>query len=285
MTGLMSKRFDEPDDVINVSNCTGQIVTLGEVFVGRYVYEPGWIWSLHVKPVVGTPDCRHHHQGVVLSGRMQIDMSDGARRIFGPGDVFNIPPGHDAFVVGDEACVMIMFTGVRGWAKPNTGEERVLATLLVTDIVGSTALAGRLGDVRWKEVLAQHSDRVRRELDQYRGLEIATTGDGFLAMFDGTARAVRCGAAICSAARLDGMEVRAGVHVGEVERHADNLRGMAVHVASRIASLAGAGEVFVSATAATLLEGAGLALTDAGEHELKGVEGRRRVFRLAENPT
>jgi len=212
-------------------------------------------------------------------------MSDGARRMLAVGDVFNIPPGHDGFVVGDEPCVMIMFTGVRDWAKPKTGEERVLATLLVTDIVGSTALAGRLGDARWKDALARHSDRVRRELDQFRGVEIATTGDGFLAMFDGTARAVRCAAAICRAARLDGMEVRAGVHTGEVERHADNVRGMAVHVVSRVASIAGAGEVLVSATAATLLEGSGLVLSDAGEHELKGVDGRRRVFRLTVEST
>jgi len=177
---------------------------------------------------------------------------------------------------------MIMFNGVRGWAKPRTGEERVLATLLVTDIVGSTAMAGRMGDVAWKDCLARHSDRVRRELDQFRGLEVATTGDGFLAMFDGTARAVRCGAAICRAARLDGLEVRAGVHSGEVERHADNLRGMAVHIVSRIAALAGASEVLLSGTTATLLEGSGLTLNDAGEHEMKGVEGRRRLFRLVE---
>ncbi len=216
---------------------------------------------------------------------MQIEMTDGARRLLAVGDVFNIPPGHDAHVVGNEACVMIMFNGVRDWAKPRMGDERILATLLVTDIVGSTALAARLGDTRWKDSLAQHSDRVRREFDQFRGFEIATTGDGFLAIFDGTARAVRCAAAICRAARVDGMEVRAGVHTGEVERQADNLRGMAVHVVSRIASLAGAGEVLVSATAATLLEGSGLVLSDAGEHELKGVDGRRRVYRLTAEST
>jgi len=280
MGGLISKRFDEPDETLKHIRCMGQVVVLGEVYIGRYVFEPGWVWSKDVKPAVGTPSCRDHHQGVVLSGHMQIDMDDGARRIIGPGEAVNIPPGHDAFTVGDEPCIMVMFAGVRDYGKATADGSRVLATLLVTDIVGSTALATRLGDTKWKDVLGKHSDRVRLELDRYRGLAVATTGDGFLAMFDGTARAARCAAAICRVAREDGVEIRAGIHSGEVERHADNLRGLAVHIAMRVASLAGAGEVMVSGTSATLLEGSGLSLTDAGEHELKGVEGKRRLFRL-----
>jgi class 3 adenylate cyclase len=137
-----------------------------------------------------------------------------------------------------------------------------------------------MGDAAWKELLGRHNDRVRLELDRFRGHEVTTTGDGFLAMFDGTSRAVRCAAAIHLVAGLDDLRIRAGVHAGEVERQAGNLRGVAVHVATRIASLAQPGEVLVSESAVALLDGAGLSLEDAGEHELKGVPGRRRVYRL-----
>lgn len=177
--------------------------------------------------------------------------------------------------------VAVEFAGVRGWGKPPETGERVVATLLVTDIVGSTAVVAELGDAAWKQLLGSHADRVRIELDRFRGLEIATTGDGFLAMFDGAARAVRCAAAIRQVAQADGLEVRAGVHSGEVEREAGNLRGVAVHAVTRVAGLAGAGEVLVSEAAAGLLEGSGLSLEGAGEHELKGLPGRRRLYRLA----
>jgi class 3 adenylate cyclase len=147
--------------------------------------------------------------------------------------------------------------------------------------VGSTAAAVRLGDTRWKALLGRHSDRVRFELDRFRGLEIETTGDGFLVMFDGASRAVRCAAAIADAAEDDGLQVRAGVHSGEVEREAATLRGVAVHAATRIASLAQPGEVLVSDSSVALLEGSSLQLDDAGEHDLRGLPRRRRLYRLA----
>lgn len=280
MSEIKTKRFDEPDEAVSLSNVAGQIVVLNELYIGRYVLQPGWRWSKDVKPVVGTPSCRHHHQGVVLSGRIQFATDDGARRMVGPGEAYDLPPGHDAWVVGDEPCVAIEFRGVRGWGRSASVGERVLATLLVTDIVGSTAIAARLGDAAWKALLVRHSDRVRLELDRFRGYEVKTTGDGFLALFDGAARAVRCAAAICRVVREDGIEVRAGVHSGEVERHTDDLRGVAVHAAARIAALAGPGEVLISASTVALLEGSGLSFSDAGEHELKGLTGRRRVYRL-----
>ena len=281
MAGLHSRSFDQPDDVVELPLMRSRTVFLGEVHVGWVVHEPGWSWSECVQPVVRTPSCLHHHQGVQLTGRLEIVMADtGARRVIEPGEAFDVPPGHDARVLGDEPVTQIDFTGASGWGKP-TEAERVVATLLVTDIVGSTEAAARLGDAPWKELLGRHARRTRLELDRFRGLEVATTGDGFLAMFDGAARAVRCAAAVSAAAREDGLEVRAGVHSGEVERDGDNLRGVAVHAATRVASVAGAGEVLVSAATASLLEGSGLALEDAGEHELKGLAGRRRVFRLA----
>ncbi|MGH3019334.1 MAG: hypothetical protein ACRDNR_04125, partial [Gaiellaceae bacterium] len=185
MATLQSKRFDEPDELITLPLLTSQVVVLGEVYLARSTHEPGWRWSEHVKPVVGTPSCQHHHKGVVISGQMEVETDAGARRRIGAGEALEVPPGHDAWVVGDEPMVTIEFTGVRGWGKPAETGERVVATLLVTDIVGSTAVAAELGDTAWRERLARHGDRVRVQLDRYRGLEVTTTGDGFLAMFDG----------------------------------------------------------------------------------------------------
>jgi class 3 adenylate cyclase len=277
---IVSRSFDEPDELVTQPLVSVQVVVLGEVYVARQVHQPGWSWSEHVQPIAGTATCQHHHQGVALSGQVEIEMEGGARRVVRAGEAFDIPPGHLSRVVGDEPYVTIEFAGVRGWAKPPESGERVVATLLVTDIVGSTDVAVRLGDAAWKEVLAGHGDRVRRELDRFRGLEVATTGDGFLALFDGAARAVRCAAAIRNRAQDDGLQIRAGVHSGEVERQAGNVRGVAVHAVTRIAALAQPGEVLVSAPAVGLLEGSGLELEDAGEHELKGLPDRRRLYRL-----
>jgi class 3 adenylate cyclase len=205
----------------------------------------------------------------------------GARRVVRASEAFEIPPGHQARVLGDAPFVTIEFAGVRGWAKPPEAGERVVATLLVTDIVDSTKLAARLGDAPWKELLARHSAEVRIQLDRFRGVEVDTTGDGFLAFFDGAARAVQCAAAIRERAEEDSLQIRVGVHSGEVERDAGNLRGVAVHAVTRIAAIAKPGEVLVSAPTVSLLESSGLALDDAGEHELKGLTGARRLYRLA----
>ncbi len=280
MARLQSKRFDEPDELVTLPLVTVQVVLLGEAHVARLVHQPGWSWAEHVKPVARTPSCQHHHQGVVLEGEVEIETDTGARRIIRAGEAFEVPPGHNARVIGDKPFVTIEFGGVHGWAKPAEAGERFVATLLVTDIVDSTKVAVRLGDAAWKGLLARHNEGVRIQLDRFRGVEVYTTGDGFLAFFDGAARAVRCAAAIRDGALQDGLQIRASVHSGEVERDAGNLRGIAVHAVTRIAALANPGEVLVSAPTASLLEGAGLRLEDAGEHELKGLAGARRIYRL-----
>ncbi len=282
MNELITKRFDKPDETVSLPNFSANIVVLGETYVAKHVFQPGWRWSKDIKPVVGTPSCQFHHVGVAFSGRMQVIMDDGAERTLGPGDAFDIPSGHDAFILDDEPFVTIEFRGGADFARPTISGERLLATLLVTDIVGSTEIAARLGDAAWKKLLTQHFERVRRELDRFRGTEITTTGDGFLAMFDGTERAVACASSICRTARQDGIEVRAGVHSGEVERHVDNIRGVAVHVATRIAALAAPGEVLISDSTFALIEGSSLTFSDAGEHELKGVPRPRKLYRLVE---
>lgn len=158
--------------------------------------------------------------------------------------------------------------------------HRVLATILFTDLVGSTETVQRVGDEAWARLLQTHHAAVRRELERFDGEEIDTAGDGFFALFDGPARAIRCALAIEETLAGIGLEMRAGVHTGEVERpqEASPPRGIAVHVAARVAALAQAGEVLVTATTRDLVAGSGLAFADRGEHDLKGLPERRRVY-------
>jgi class 3 adenylate cyclase len=170
------------------------------------------------------------------------------------------------------------------WHAPEPVDDamgRVLATILSTDIVGSTERIAEIGDGAWAKVLAEHHAIVREQIDRYEGNEIDTAGDGFLISFEGAARAVRCAIAVVEAlgSRLD-LEVRAGIHTGESEKVDGKLAGIAVHVATRIAAQAAAGEVLVSQTVKDLLTGSNVAVVDAGEHELKGVPGTWRVFRV-----
>ena len=168
-------------------------------------------------------------------------------------------------------------TSVEGLAE--WGSERRLVTVLVTDIVDSTHRAVELGDSRWNELLAAHHDRVRTELGRFRGQEIDTAGDGFLAMFDAPARAVECARAIAGSVRELGLEIRVGCHTGEVEVVDDDVRGIAIHLGSRITGLAGPSEVLVSSTVKDLVAGSGLPFEDVGEHQLKGIPDRWRLYR------
>jgi class 3 adenylate cyclase len=157
----------------------------------------------------------------------------------------------------------------------------VLATVLFTDIVGSTERAAELGDRRWVDLLDEHHGVVRRALDRFRGREVDTAGDGFLATFDGPARAIRCAGAIVEGVRGLGLEVRAGLHTGECELAGDDVRGIAVHIGARVAALAGPGEVLVSSTVKDLVVGSGIEFEDRGEHALKGIPGAWRLFAVA----
>jgi class 3 adenylate cyclase/pimeloyl-ACP methyl ester carboxylesterase len=180
---------------------------------------------------------------------------------------------------GDEIVEEIreFLTGVRESHEP----DRVLATVLFTDIVGSTARATELGDRRWRELLDAHHSAVRRQLERFRGREIDTAGDGFLASFDGPARAIRCAEASIDAVRGIGLDIRAGVHTGECELHGGKLAGIAVHIGARVAGQAGPGEVLVSSTVRDLVAGSGLEFEDRGEASLKGVSGGWRLYRVS----
>jgi class 3 adenylate cyclase len=157
----------------------------------------------------------------------------------------------------------------------------VLATVMFTDIVGSTERAAELGDARWRELLSAHQAAVRRELTRFRGREVKTLGDGSLATFDGPARAIRCGHAITEAAGPLGLEVRIGLHSGEVELMEEDVGGIAVHIAARVGALAAAGEVLVSSTVKDLVAGSGIGFVDRGAKHLKGISGEWRLFAAA----
>jgi class 3 adenylate cyclase len=153
--------------------------------------------------------------------------------------------------------------------------------VLFTDIVGSTELAADLGDRRWRDMLEQHNTLVRRELDRFRGRELNTAGDGFLATFDGPARAIACACSIRDAARRLGLQIRFGLHTGELELHGSEIRGIAVHTGARVVGKAGPGEVLASSTVRDLVAGSGLEFEDRGAHELKGVPGEWRLYAVA----
>jgi class 3 adenylate cyclase len=159
-------------------------------------------------------------------------------------------------------------------------DDRVLATVLFTDIVGSTAKAAELGDAGWRALVQRHHVVVRGELARFRGEELDTAGDGFFAAFDGPGRAIECALAIREAVRSLGLEIRAGLHTGECERIDGKLGGIAVPTGARVAGLASAGEVLVSQTVKDLVAGSGLTFEDAGEHELKGVPDRWHLYRV-----
>jgi class 3 adenylate cyclase len=158
--------------------------------------------------------------------------------------------------------------------------DRVLATVLFTDIVGSTERAAEMGDRAWGDLLQRHHATVRAMIGRYRGKEVDTAGDGFLATFDGPARAVRCALAVSDAVRSLDIEVRAGVHTGEIELEGEDVRGIAVHIGARVGAKAGPSEVLVSSTVKDLVAGSGLGFEDAGEHELKGVPDRWHLYRV-----
>lgn len=279
---LQRRRFSEPSETRRTPHGRVDVVELDDTIVGRMTYEPGWRWSVDVKPIAGTATCQFHHLGVCLSGRLRAEMVDGTELEIGPGDVFEIPPGHDAWVVGDLPWISVDFEAMRTFAKhPGSSEERVLATIVFTDLVDSTQQASDIGRTRWRDLIGEHNRKAAAAIDRHRGHLVKTTGDGVLAQFDGAERGVRGAAAIRDAVHGLGLEIRIGVHTGEVQMVADDVRGIAVHTAARIMQEAGPGDVLVSSTVMDLVDGSGIGFEDAGARELKGLQGVRQLYRLA----
>jgi class 3 adenylate cyclase len=231
----------------------------------------------HVVPAVRVPTLILHRTGDkvcnVGNGRWLARHIPGSRYVELPGD------DHVAFAGSDDIVPEIreFLTGRREAVEP----DRVLATVLFTDLVDSTGLACERGDAAWRDLLERHYASVRHDLDRFRGTEIKTTGDGVLATFDGPARAIRCALAAVDGARALGLELRAGLHTGECERAGNDISGIAVNVGARVASLAGPGEVLVSSTVRDLVAGSGLQFVDRGVHDLKGVDTAWRLYSVA----
>ena len=209
----------------------------------------------------------------VTHGRYLAEHIDGATFVELPGGDSTTTP--ELYVIADEVAEFL--TGER----PVVEIERILTTVVFTDIVESTELAASLGDQRWRALLDSHDRTVRDQLRRFRGREINTTGDGFVASFDGPARAIRCTRAIMDTAEALGIELRVGLHTGECEVRGDDLGGLAVHIAARVAGLATGGEVLVSGTVKDLVVGSGISFTELGEHELKGVPGTWRLYAVS----
>jgi pimeloyl-ACP methyl ester carboxylesterase len=231
----------------------------------------------HVLSAIRVPTLVLHSIGDrvldVRGSRFMAERIPGAKFVELPG-VDHLPWGDGADAILDE--IEEFLTGVRHGPEP----DRVLATVLFTDIVGATERAASLGDRRWRGVLEQHYAVVRRELGRFRGREIDTAGDGFLATFDGPARGVRCARAVSDGVRALGLDMRAGLHTGECEVMGQKLGGLAVHIGSRVAAAAGPGEVLVSSTVKDLVAGSGLRFQDRGRQALKGVPGEWHLFAL-----
>ncbi len=236
-------------------------------------YNRDFRWVL---PTIRVPTLVLHRAGnryvVVGNGRYLADHIEGSHYVELPGEDHFFHSGDIEAMLGP---VEEFLTGSR--VQPEA--ERVLATVLFTDIVGATAQAERLGDSAWRELLERHHVVVRRELAHFQGHEIDTAGDGFLASFEGPAKGVRCAKAIRDSLRPLGIEIRAGIHTGECERSGEKLAGIAVHIGARVAGLAEAGQVLVSRTVKDLVAGSGLTFVDHGTHQLKGVSDQWQLFR------
>jgi class 3 adenylate cyclase len=237
--------------------------------------------EIDVRPILGTirvPTLVLHRSGDLVipvgAGRYLAERIPNASFIELAGDDHLPWIGDTDAVLGE---IEEFVTGVRTRPESN----RMLATVLFTDIVGSTQRAAELGDAAWTDVLKAHHDRIREELGRFGGHEMRTTGDGFFALFDGPARAVRCALALIKAVRPLGLEIRAGLHTGEVELAGDDIEGLAIHIGARIAALAGPGDVLVSRTVRDLVVGSGLAFRERGVHTLKGVPDEWQLFEAA----
>jgi class 3 adenylate cyclase len=228
-----------------------------------------------VLPMIKVPTLVLHREGDqhidIRHSRYLVEHVPGARYVGLPGDEA-LP-----FMGGDEELLDELEEFLTG-ARPRPDSERILATVMFSDIVDSTRRAAELGDRRWRDLLESIEGAVMSELEQFRGRAVKAMGDGFLSTFDGPARGIRCALAIREAARAYDLDVRSGLHTGEIEVMGNDVGGLAVHIGARVSSIAGPGEVLVSGTVKDLVVGSGIAFHDRGTRELKGVPGEWRIF-------
>jgi class 3 adenylate cyclase len=269
------------DDWFRAWWARGERLSAGHGYFGRIV---ALVLQSDVRAALGTV------QAPVLLARRSGDWHVRAGHVEAMVPVMCDPqvvelPGDDhVWFSGDADAVLGVVEEFLTGGRPAVPTNRSLATVLFTDIVGSTEQAAALGDAAWASVLGAHDALVARRVAAYRGAVVKTTGDGVLATFDGPARAIECAADLIGVVRELGLEIRAGLHTGEVEERDGDVHGIAVHIAARVMSLAGAGEVLVSAAVPPLVLGSGLQFADRGRHRLKGVPDEWTVFRVVVEP-
>ena len=281
MSRFQRSSLNDPSARRELPRQNGAFARVGPLVVGRGHLEPGWRWSVDIRPIVGTSSCMLHHVHVLLAGRLGARLDDGEEATFEAGDVFDIPPGHDAWVIGDEPVELLDISGnVADYGLP-AARSRAVATLLMTDIVGSTDMLARIGDRAWKQLLGDNDRIVRAELRRSGGLEIATTGDGFFAEFGSAAAALDTALRMAEDVEGAGLHIRTGVHTGEIERVDGDVRGLAVHTVARVMSAAGASEVLTTLMTRLLVEAGSFQFTTRGEHLLKGLPGPLELYAVA----
>ena len=209
--------FGEPEAVVRFPLGVTYQVRIAGTVISRHVLQPGWSWEEHAKPQAGTNSCELYHRGIVIRGRMGVRTEEGEELILEPNQVFDIMPRHITWVEGDEELEMVDWAGGAGFDTQMGEENRATITILFTDIVGSTVLARKAGDVAWKRTLSMHNDLVRSVFVGFGGREVNTVGDSFLITFGGADRAIRCGLALVEALAAIGIAIRVGIHSGEAQ--------------------------------------------------------------------
>jgi len=286
MTRLEHASLLDPANQRPLSRGVGAAAHIGGLVIGRAILEPGWRWSEDVKPIVGTEWCEVHHLQLIVSGRLAVGLADADEvDEFVAGDLIDIVPGHDAWVVGDEPCDLIDLSGNSAQFGVPASLARQVVTMLMSDIVDSTPTAARLGDARWRQTLGDHNRIIRREIERFRGRELDTTGDGFFVAFDsaasGVAAAIAAQGALADHAASAGFapSVRIGLHTADATRRGNDYSGVGVHVQRHTLALADADEIVVSR--ATLDEAGGVEHTNPRSATLKGVAAPVEVASLS----
>jgi class 3 adenylate cyclase len=277
-----TRDFSEPDDTVRGTGLVLRRITLGAHTVSRSLHQPGWRWSGQAPSLGATELCQTHHVGYGLSGSLHVVLVDGTEFDVTEGSVFDIPPGHDAWVTSAVPYETLDWVGARSWLGERSVSSGTLATVLFTDVVDSSGEARTRGDLAWSDVNATLDSRTRDLVVEFGGEVLKSTGDGALAVFASVGRAVRCGIELVATAPLLGLSIRVGIHTGEVETIAGDVHGLAVHEAARVLAAATPGEVLVSEVTRAIAGGPGLAFTDRGDHDLKGI-GSRRLFAAAKS--
>lgn len=278
-----ARNFSDPDDTVRGDGLVTRMVSLGAHSVLLAVHEPGWRWSARAGELGAPESCQTHHVGYALEGSIHVVLSDGPEFDVTAGDVFDIPPGHDAWVVGDSPYSAIDWVGARSWLANRASRSTMVATILFSDVVDSSGEALRRGDLQWTDLNATLTERTHDVVVEYGGQLIKSTGDGALAVFDAAGRAIHCGLELTALAPHLGLAIRVGIHTGEVEALSGDIHGISVHEAARVLAAAGPGEVLVSEVTRAIAGAADLGYVDRGSHELKGI-GNRRLYLASGKP-